>query len=54
MATQKKSLIGASKKTASSSSRPKVAASAKSVAAKKLANMRLAVNHNQTNLRPLR
>ena len=46
MATQKKSLIGSSKKA---SAKPVV--SAKPISAKKLESLRLASNHNQTSLK---
>lgn len=53
MTTQKKSLLSSSKKSVAAKASAKAAASAKSVSAKKLANTRLAVNHNQTSLKPL-
>ncbi len=46
MATQKKSLIGTSKKASA-----KPAVSAKPISAKKLESLRLAANHNQTSLK---
>jgi len=45
-ATQKKSLIGTSKKASA-----KPAVSAKPISAKKLESLKLASNHNQTSLR---
>jgi hypothetical protein len=49
MATQKKSLIGTSKKASA-----KPAVSAKPISAKKLESLRLASNHNQTSLKLIR
>ena len=64
MATQKKSLMSTSKKAKGSNRNAKATVSANSVSAKKMASpdgsvvgggpgFRLALNHNQTSLKPL-
>lgn len=64
MATQKKSLLSTSKKAKRSGTSAKAGVSGKSVSAKKMASpdgsvvgggpgFRLALNHNQTSLKPL-